>query len=82
MKKGFMEVVELICPICHKGWHQKVDETKIVNAPCKCGIQLDMEGTEGRYGFKFIDTLITITKPLGSFSHYVSKIKRSDMKII
>ena len=77
-----MEAVELICPICYKGWLQKVAETKIVNAPCKCGVQLDMEGVEGRYGVNFIDTLITITKPLGSFTRYVSKIKRNDMKII
>lgn len=82
MKKGFMKAVYLFCPICHHNWHQKVNETKIINAPCRCGLKVDMEGTEGRYGAEFIDTLLTITKPLGSFTRYVSKIKRIDMKII
>lgn len=77
-----MKAVYLFCPICHNNWHQEVDEKNITTAPCRCGLEIDTESMKGRFDEEFINTLITITKPLGSFTRYVSKIKRSDMKII
>lgn len=76
-----MKAIYLNCVLCQHNWWQKVDETKLVDAPCRCDVKIDMEAVEGRYGFEVIDVLQTITKPLDSFNRVKHKITAADMKI-
>lgn len=79
-KEELAPTVVLYCKLCSSNYRIKIDETKLIDPPCGCNIQIDMYGYEGLYGDKYIEVFQTVTKELGSFNRLTS-ISNADMVI-
>lgn len=81
-RKGYMNAVWLTCPQCQHNWHQEIIETKTVQTPCRCNIDMDMELIETSFGGGlWVNIFMSSTKELGSFTKDESKLSLIDYSI-
>ncbi len=78
---GHLNVIRLCCPICKNNWDQKVVQTGLIETPCLCNVTMSMTVTAQSYGVEWVETLFSIMKPLGLFTHNKGTLSVEDQKI-